>query len=210
MTTTYGRTVAIDPGTGAKLWEYVPPDISSYEGSAQITNATPIADPDRDFVYAASPGGQIHKLAVATGREIRSGHWPVRITLDAHREKITSSLNISGRSVIATTGGYIGDAPPYQGHVVVIDRASGHIFHVWNSLCSNRHRLIVPSTCAASDSAIWARSGAVIEPGTGRILVVDRKRPVQRDHELGRQRARAAVRTPAGCCTTGRRRTRHS
>jgi glucose dehydrogenase len=45
MTTTYGRTIAIDPQTGEKLWEFVPSDISSYVGSYQITNATPIADP---------------------------------------------------------------------------------------------------------------------------------------------------------------------
>jgi hypothetical protein len=177
VTTTYGRTIAIDPGTGAKLWEYVPGDISGYEGSSQITNATPIADPDRRFVYAASPDGRIHKLFLSSGREVRSGHWPVRITLDANREKITSSLNTTGASVIATTGGYVGDAPPYQGHVVLIDRSNGHIVHVWNSLCSNRHRLIVPSTCPASDSAIWARSGAVVEPGTGRLLVATGNAP---------------------------------
>ena len=47
VTTTYGRTIALDPGTGAKLWEFVPPDIHAYERSAQITTATPIADPDR-------------------------------------------------------------------------------------------------------------------------------------------------------------------
>ena len=129
MTTTYGRTIAIDPGTGAKLWEFVPPDISSYEGSAQITNATPIADPDRRFVYAASPDGQIHKLAA--GHRSRGSLRPLagRGSRSTPRhEKIASSLNISGGSVIATTGGYIGDAPPYQGHVVVIDRGSGHIF----------------------------------------------------------------------------------
>ena len=73
--------------------------------------------------------------------------------------------------MIATTGGYIGDAPPYQGHVVTIDRASGRIIHVWNSLCSGQHRLLVPSRCPVSDSAIWARSGAVVEPGSGRLLV---------------------------------------
>ena len=63
ITTTYGRTIALDPRTGAMLWEFTPSDIHSYEGSAQITTATPIADPDRRFVYAASPDGQIHKLA---------------------------------------------------------------------------------------------------------------------------------------------------
>ena len=41
LTTTYGRTIAIDPGTGAKLWQFVPSDIRSYEGSFRITNAGP-------------------------------------------------------------------------------------------------------------------------------------------------------------------------
>lgn len=171
LTTSYGRTIAIDPGTGAKLWEYTPADVGSYEGSSQITTATPIVDPDRHYVYAASPDGLIHKLAVVNGREVRSGRWPVRITLDPTREKIASALNISRGSLIAVTGGYYGDAPPYQGHVVVIDRGNGRITHVWNSLCSNRHYLLDPRSCPASDSAIWGRAGAVIEPGTERILV---------------------------------------
>jgi hypothetical protein len=67
--------------------------------------------------------------------------------------------------VLVGTGGYIGDAPPYQGHVVAIDANSGRVVHVWNSLCSDEHRLIEPSTCPESDSAIWARAGVVFEPG---------------------------------------------
>ncbi len=178
VTTTYGRTIAIDARTGRRLWEFVPPDIHGYENSAQITTTTPIADPSRQFVYAASPDGLIRKLAVATGREVRSGNWPARMTFDPTHEKLAAALNISGNSVIATTGGYIGDAPPYQGHVVTIDRASGRIGHVWNSLCSDRHRLIdPPGSCSASDSAIFGRSGAVIEPGTGRILVATGNAP---------------------------------
>ncbi len=172
VTTTYGRTIAIDPGTGAKLWEFVPADIRSYERSVQFTTTTPVADPDRRYVYAASPDGRIHKLAVATGNEVRSGRWPVRVTLDATHEKLGAALNLSGRWVIVATGGYVGDAPPYQGHVVEIDRTTGHIGHVWNSLCSNRRHLIAPPrSCPASDAAIWARAGAVVEPGNGRILV---------------------------------------
>ena len=73
--------------------------------------------------------------------------------------------------MIATTGGYLGDAPPYQGHVVTLRPSNGHIAHVWNSLCSNRHAIIQPSTCDASDSAIWARSGAVVDPSSGDLLV---------------------------------------
>ena len=74
---------------------------------------------------------------MATGAEVHSGGWPVRVTLDPTHEKIAAALNISGGSLVVVTGGYIGDAPPYQGHVVMIDRASGRVTHVWNSLCSN-------------------------------------------------------------------------
>jgi hypothetical protein len=171
VTTTYGRTIALDAGTGHRLWEFVPRDIRSYEGSSQITTTTPVADPGRRYVFAASPDGLIRKLSVSTGREVRSRRWPVHTTLDPTHEKLASALNISGGEVIATTGGYVGDAPPYQGHVVTIDRVSGRIIHVWNSLCSGQHHLLVPSRCAVSDSAIWARSGAVVEPGSGRLLV---------------------------------------
>jgi hypothetical protein len=174
VTTTYGRTLAIDPGSGRRLWQFVPKDIGSYQGSAQITTASPVADPDRKYVYAASPDGYIHKLAVATGRSL----WATRITFDPTHEKIPSSLNIDGKFVVATTGGYIGDIPPYQGHVVLINRATGRLAHVWNSLCSHRHRLIdPPSSCPASDSAIFGRAGGVVQPKTGNILVATGNAP---------------------------------
>ncbi|HWF23999.1 MAG TPA: PQQ-binding-like beta-propeller repeat protein [Solirubrobacteraceae bacterium] len=175
VTTTYGRTLALDAATGATLWAYTPSDIASYQGSAQITTATPIADPDRRYVYSATPDGFVHKLSLLTGRQILSAHWPVRVTFDPAHEKIASAPNISGQDLIVVTGGYYGDAPPYDGHVVLIDRASGRITHVWNSLCSDRRELIAADTCSAAtvrgDNAIWARAGAVVEPGSGRILV---------------------------------------
>jgi hypothetical protein len=65
----------------------------------------------------------------------------------------------------------VGDAPPYQGHVVTIAARTGRVVRVWNALCSNRHRLINPSTCSESGSAIWARSGVVVDPATGGFLV---------------------------------------
>jgi outer membrane protein assembly factor BamB len=168
VTTTYGKTIAIDPATGQRLWEFTPADIGSYVGSGQVTTASPIVDPDRRYVYAASADGFIHKLALASGHQL----WSTRVTFDPTREKIASALNISGGQVVVTTGGYYGDAPTYQGHVVTIDRGSGRILHVWNALCSNRHHLIdPPRSCPAGDAAIWARAGAVIEPGSGRILV---------------------------------------
>jgi hypothetical protein len=175
VTTTYGRTLAIDARSGRRLWQLVPRSTRSLEGGPQFTTATPVADPDRRHVYAASPDGHIHKLSVASGHEARG--WPRSVTRDPTHEKIAAALNLSGPWVLVTTGGYIGDAPPYQGHVVSISRRSGRIGHVFNSLCSDRHGIIVPSSCAASDSAIWARAGAVVEPRSHRLLVATGNAP---------------------------------
>ncbi len=171
LTTTYGKTLAIDASSGAILWTFTPRGYSHWAGSAQITTASPIADPDRRFVYAASPDGLIHKLSLADGSEDGSGSWPVSITRDPTHEKLAAALNIDGPDILAATGGYFGDAPPYQGHVVLIDRSSGALRGVFNTLCSNRRELIVPSSCSASDSAILSRGGAVVEPGARRILI---------------------------------------
>ena len=93
------------------------------------------------------------------------------VTRDATHEKLGAALNIDGPDLVVATSGYFGDAPPYQGHVVLIDRTSGQIKAVFNTLCSDRHRLIVPNSCPASDSAILSRSGVVVEPGGGRLLL---------------------------------------
>jgi hypothetical protein len=169
VTTTYGRTVAIDAGSGQTLWTFTPPGYARWAGSAQITTATPLIDATAGVVYAASPDGRVHALRLANGHE--SPGWPVSVTRDPTREKIASALNLSGGLLLVTTGGYVGDAPPYQGHVVTIHVGTGRIAHVWNSLCSGQRALIVPRTCSGSDSAIWGRGGAVVEPGSGRLLV---------------------------------------
>src|SRR5206468_5026989 len=165
ITTTYGKTLAIDAADGAVLWKYTPPGYDTWVGSYRITTATPVADPDRAFVYAASPDGQIHKLAVADGRAA----WSTAITDLPRREKIASPLNYFRGRVIATTGGYIGDASPYQGHVAILDAANGKLLHVWNSLCSDRPGILDPSSCSESGSAIWGRAGARSEEHTSEL-----------------------------------------
>jgi outer membrane protein assembly factor BamB len=167
VTTTYGKTIAIDADSGTILWEYTPESYRTLGGTYRITTATPVADPDRTAIYAASPDGMIQKLAVADGRVL----WRSMITRYPEREKIASPLNFDGGHIIATTGGYIGDAPPYQGHVAILDPASGRLLHVWNALCSDKHEMIDPASCSESGSAIWGRAGAVIDPSTGDIFV---------------------------------------
>jgi outer membrane protein assembly factor BamB len=181
MTTTYGRTLAIDADTGRRLWEYTPGDIGSYQGSAQITTATPTADPSRAYVYATSPDGYVHKFSVANGHQV----WQTKVTLLAQQEKLASPPTVEGGSLIVVTDGYIGDAPPYQGHVVSLSLATGRIQHVFNTLCSNRRFLQVPSTCGGSDSAIWGRAGAVLVPGSGDILVTTGNGPFNGSTDWG-------------------------
>ena len=175
--TTYGRAYAIDADTGEILWQFIPEDYSSFAGTYQITTASPALDTATKFVYSASPDGVIHKLALASGIEVQSANWPARVTLDGAHEKLTSPLGLWGKRLVATTSSY-GDVPPYQGHVVTLDAASGRIVNVWNALCSNRHELMDPTSCLnfagteiLSGASIWARAGAVRQPGTGNLLV---------------------------------------
>ncbi len=77
VTTTYGRTEALDAPNGKVLWRFTPSSYGALAGSAQITTSTPVADPGRRFVYAASPDGYVQKLALADGHAT----WRTRVTL---------------------------------------------------------------------------------------------------------------------------------
>jgi hypothetical protein len=173
VTSSYGRTFALDANSGKRLWTYTPPGYSSWVGSPQITNSSPLLDPSPQhrYVYAASPDGEVHKLSLESGKEVRAGAWPVTVTKDPTKEKMGSALNVDGPYLIATTSGYIGDIPVYQGHVVLIDRDTGKIAAVFNTLCAKRRTIMVPTSCPQSDSAILSRGGAVVEPGGKRLLV---------------------------------------
>ncbi len=167
VTTSYGKTMALDADSGDVLWEYTPASYRDLAGTRQFTNSTPVADPEAKSIYAVSPDGYIEKLAIGDGRLL----WRTAITELPLREKMDSPLKLFRGRVIAVTAGYIGDRPPYQGHVAILDAGTGKLLHVWNSLCSNRAELMRPGSCAQTRSAIWGRAGAVIDPGTGDIFI---------------------------------------
>ena len=171
ITTSYGNTIAIDPGTGEKLWEFSPPGVNSTPGNPQVTTATPVADPDRRYLYAASPNGVIHKLTVASGHEVWARSHHLRSPAREDRLGAQRQRPLRGR----------GHRRLHRRHPALRRprrddrRAGGRIVHVWNSECSDRHRLIAAASCPVTnthgDNAIWGRAGAVIEPGNRRILV---------------------------------------
>jgi hypothetical protein len=134
---------------------------------------TPVADPGREAIYAGAPDGRVRKLSVANGKVL----WSTSITRDPTHEKLAAPLDFANGFVIAATGGYIGDAPPYQGHVVTLRPSNGRIVAAWNSLCSDRHEVIQPSSCDASDSAIWGRNAPSVDPATGDILIATGNAP---------------------------------
>ncbi len=167
VTTSYGKTLALDADTGQILWEYTPASYPSIAGSRQFTNSTPVIAPGGRFIYAASPDGYIQELAVRDGRVL----WRTAITELPLREKMDSPLRLFHGRVIAVTGGYIGDRPPYQGHLAILDAGSGKLLQVWNSLCGDRSGLMQPESCPQSGAAIWGRAGAVIDPQDGHIVI---------------------------------------
>jgi hypothetical protein len=91
-------------------------------------------------------------------------------------EKGSSSLNRTSSFVYMTTSGYPGDAGHYEGHVVAVNLATGAAT-VFNTLCSNIQQLLTdqpgqPNYCPDVQSGVWARAGAVVEPGTGNVFIV--------------------------------------
>src|SRR5919204_6348174 len=136
VTTSYGKAIALDPRSGRVRWRFTPPGHASWAGSDRITNSSPTSD--GRYVWSAAPDGRVYKLVLATGREVTSGGWPAAVTRLPEREKLGTALNLSRGRVLVTTGGYIGDQPSYQGHVVALDSTSGGVVGVFNALCSDR------------------------------------------------------------------------
>jgi outer membrane protein assembly factor BamB len=177
-TTNMGRTVAIDANDGKILWEFVPPNFDETAalnpqagpnnpvGARQITNSSPVADANRQFIYAASADGKVTKISIADGKAA----WSTAVTKLPNIEKMDSPLSFVNGHVLVPTAGYVGDAGTYQGHIVMLNASTGAIEHVWNSLCSDRHELMDPATCPQVQSAIWGRAGIVIDPATGNLL----------------------------------------
>ncbi len=184
QTATNGVTFGIDAASGRIRWRSKAPAPSAGGFSPvaairnlvfgpHITNSTPAADPSGRSIYAAGLDGYVRKFDAATGAEQHAKGFPVRVTAIPQTEKSASALNIANGSLYATTSGFNGDAPPYNGHVVSVRLRDGKTT-VFNSLCSRDRILPTRTSCSHSGSGIWSRGGAVVDPDPamrGRIYV---------------------------------------
>jgi len=156
VTTRDGTTYALDAADGHIVWHFA-------TRGPKITTSVPAFDVDTKTLYATGVDSAVHALEPATGRELHERGFPATITLAPETEKDASPLNVANGYLYAQTGGYIGDATPYVGHVVAIRLRDGEK-HVFNSLCSAQHALIAPQTCSGQRSGMWSRAGVVVDP----------------------------------------------
>jgi hypothetical protein len=169
ITTLSGTTVALDAATGTIFWQ----DATS---GPKITQSTPVADPARQYLYASGVDGKLHKYSVSTGAEVHDATWPVTLTTMTQTEKQGTAVNTANGYVYATIGGYIGDAPPYQGHAAAIRLNDGRV-SVFNALCSSLQHVLQPNECRDNLAALWARAGVVVDPVTGYLFVTSGNGP---------------------------------
>jgi outer membrane protein assembly factor BamB len=153
-----GTTYGIDASSGTILWRFK-------TTGPKITASTPVMDPSGTALYVPGVDGYVHKVDAASGNELSAPGFPAQITLIPNTEKDASPLTLANGFLYAATSGYLGDAPPYQGHVVTVNLSNGTT-NVFNSLCANLHMLLTGSECSSERSGIWARAGVVVDPDT--------------------------------------------
>ncbi len=153
-----GITLGIEAMSGRIVWRF-------RTSGPNYTHSAPAADPSGTAIYVPALDGRVHKLDAASGRDLHELGFPQAITLIPDTEANESPLNVANGYLYATISGYNGDAEPYDGHVVAIDLSTGKKT-VFNSLCSDKRRLLGGAGCAQQRSGIWSRGGAVIDPST--------------------------------------------
>ncbi len=183
LTTKAGRLLALDANSGVLLWSRTNP---TYDPN-KMTTSSPYADAEHRVVYSYALDGKVHKYDAISGKELRDNGWPVTVTTMKDSEKGSSALMAANGLLYVATASFGGDAPPYQGHLVVIDLANGTT-HVFNALCANYTHLLAPGECRRDGAGIWARPGVVLDPVTGNIVLTTANGPYNADrggHDWG-------------------------
>lgn len=180
LNTTDGHTVAVDAHSGKLIWA-----VQSGPGGCRINNGSPpcyttsapAAAPPYRSIYAYGLDGKVHQYAAGTGTEILGGGWPETTTLKGFDEKGSADLTVADAGgnlyLYAANGGYPGDRGDYQGHVTVVNLATG-AQRVFNTLCSDQTVHFASRAtpdCGQVQSAVWARAGVVYDAMTAKIYL---------------------------------------
>src|SRR5256885_668542 len=87
----HGHLIAMDGHTGATIW-------SDNFGPGGIANSSPAIDPSRNFIYINANDSKVHKVAVDTGAEVKSGGWPVATGPGKSRSALTIATARNGHT----------------------------------------------------------------------------------------------------------------
>ena len=156
----HGRVTAFDGHTGAQVWS------DNFAGANNSANTAPAIDPNHQFVYADGDDGAIHKLAVGTGTEVKSGGWPELAGTGKSGSQLTIGTASDGVSYLyASNSGH--------GHITTVDLATGGQ-HVFNLGCSDHPDVHFgspgqPNTCTVNGPEPWSRSPAY-DPALNRLF----------------------------------------
>jgi outer membrane protein assembly factor BamB len=181
LTTRDGHILALDAFSGDTIWSHQngPGTCKINQGSTPCyTTSSPAIFTGQAFVYSYGLDGKVHRYALATGAETLTGGWPETVTLKPWQEKGSPALSaiLAGgvRYLWAANGGYPGDNGDYQGHVTVINVATG-AQKVFNTMCSNQtvHFVQSPGTpdCLDVQSAVWARASAIYDSALNKVYI---------------------------------------
>jgi hypothetical protein len=150
----HGLLTAFDGATGAAVWK------TTFVATG-YSNSAPAIDPNRQFIYANTADGMIHKLQVSDGTEIKAGGWPIPNGGGKPSGQLAIGTDSAGVSYLyATNNGH--------GHVTTVNLASGST-HIFNLACSNVPDMQSPPGCDTGANP-WARS-PVFVPDLQRVFV---------------------------------------
>jgi hypothetical protein len=138
----HGYLVALDAHTGATVW-------SKNYGPGGTSNSAPAIGPDRQFIYANTNDGKVHKVRVGDGTEVTAGGWPVPVGGGKSSSQLTIATAKNGHTYL-----YASNQGP--GRVTTIDLADTSK-HIFNLGCSQKPDVIAPSGCGKGANP-WARS----------------------------------------------------
>lgn len=151
----HGHLTAFNAHTGAVVW-------SDNFGPGGISNSSPAIDPAGRYIYIDANDGEVHKVAVGTGAEVKTGGWPVAVGPG----KSSSALTIA---TAANGNVYLYASNQGHGRTTTIDLTTG-TEHVFDLSCASQPDTETPPGCTVSVNP-WVR-GPSFDPALNELFTM--------------------------------------